>query len=44
MEWWQWLEGDHRNPKETNKRKHRAREKKDVASTALGRIGMVIHR
>jgi hypothetical protein len=28
----------------TNKKKHRARKKKDVASAALGRKGMVIHR
>jgi hypothetical protein len=40
------MEGGHRSPKKVNKKKHRAREreKKFVASTALGRKGTVIHR
>jgi hypothetical protein len=38
-----WLEKDHRHP-EKKKRKHRATKKIDVASTARGIKGMVIHR
>jgi hypothetical protein len=37
------MENGHCNPEKTNKKKHRA-IKKDVASTALGRKGTVIHR
>jgi hypothetical protein len=39
------MENGHCNPekKKPNKRKHQTREKEDVASTALGRKGTVIH-
>jgi hypothetical protein len=45
-EQWQWLENDNHNPekKQTRGNTEPRKKKKDVASTALGRKGMVIHR